>query len=98
MSCPICQKDSDPKYRPFCSRRCADVDLGKWLTGSYAIADESALDDLGEGEGVVAPGASAAPTRIEPKKENSTGDKASSQVPWEGGQQIRLAYVTGVAR
>ncbi len=37
MSCPICAKDSDPKYRPFCSRRCADVDLGRWLKGSYAI-------------------------------------------------------------
>ena len=37
MSCPICAKDSDPKYRPFCSRRCADVDLGRWLTGGYAI-------------------------------------------------------------
>lgn len=37
MSCPICAKDADAKYRPFCSRRCADVDLGKWLTGSYAI-------------------------------------------------------------
>lgn len=38
MSCPICNKKSEPKYRPFCSKRCADVDLGKWLNGSYAIA------------------------------------------------------------
>jgi endogenous inhibitor of DNA gyrase (YacG/DUF329 family) len=52
MTCPICAKESDPKYRPFCSRRCADVDLGKWLTGSYAIADESGLDAEGEGEGI----------------------------------------------
>ena len=37
MSCPICHKETDPKYRPFCSRRCADVDLGKWLTGAYVI-------------------------------------------------------------
>lgn len=37
MTCPICHKDVDPKYKPFCSRRCADVDLGRWLTGSYAI-------------------------------------------------------------
>ena len=37
MSCPICRKPPDPKYRPFCSRRCADVDLGRWLTGSYVI-------------------------------------------------------------
>lgn len=50
MGCPICTKEPDKKYRPFCSRRCADVDLGKWLTGSYAIpADDtderSAPDD-----------------------------------------------------
>jgi len=37
MTCPICKKETDPKYRPFCSRRCADVDLGRWLTESYAI-------------------------------------------------------------
>ena len=37
MTCPICHKDSAPRYRPFCSKRCADVDLGKWLTGSYAV-------------------------------------------------------------
>ncbi len=37
MTCPICQKDSAETYRPFCSRRCADVDLGKWLNGSYAV-------------------------------------------------------------
>ena len=40
MTCPICRKDSDAKYRPFCSRRCADVDLGRWLTGSYAVPAE----------------------------------------------------------
>ena len=37
MTCPICNKKTDAKYRPFCSKRCADVDLGKWLKGSYAI-------------------------------------------------------------
>lgn len=40
MSCPICAKESDAKYRPFCSRRCADVDLGRWLKGTYAIPGE----------------------------------------------------------
>ncbi len=44
MSCPMCGKDSDPKYRPFCSRRCADLDLGKWLKGGYAVP--SVDDDL----------------------------------------------------
>ncbi|AKO95833.1 MULTISPECIES: DNA gyrase inhibitor YacG [Marinovum] len=37
MSCPICAKPSDPKYRPFCSKRCADLDLAKWLSGAYAV-------------------------------------------------------------
>jgi len=37
MSCPMCKKQTDATYRPFCSKRCADIDLGKWLTGSYAI-------------------------------------------------------------
>jgi endogenous inhibitor of DNA gyrase (YacG/DUF329 family) len=40
MSCPICRKPAVQAYQPFCSRRCADVDLGRWLTGSYAIPDE----------------------------------------------------------
>jgi len=41
MSCPICGKDSDADYRPFCSRRCADVDLGRWLKGAYTIPAEA---------------------------------------------------------
>lgn len=36
-ACPICGKDSIPAYRPFCSRRCADVDLAHWLRGDYVI-------------------------------------------------------------
>ncbi len=40
MSCPICQKSTSERYRPFCSKRCADVDLGRWVTGSYAIPVE----------------------------------------------------------
>ncbi len=40
--CPICRRklpDSEEgkRYRPFCSKRCADIDLGRWLTGGYAI-------------------------------------------------------------
>ena len=35
--CPICGQASDARLRPFCSRRCADVDLGRWLKGNYAI-------------------------------------------------------------
>lgn len=37
MSCPICQRKTDPACRPFCSKRCADVDLAKWFSGSYAM-------------------------------------------------------------
>ncbi len=40
MSCPVCQKPIEKEYRPFCSKRCADVDLGRWLNGSYAIPAE----------------------------------------------------------
>lgn len=35
--CPTCGKPAIEHFRPFCSRRCADVDLGRWLKGSYAI-------------------------------------------------------------
>jgi len=38
------------QYRPFCSRRCADIDLAKWLDGSYAVpASEADQDDGREG-------------------------------------------------
>lgn len=37
MACPICDKKPDVKYKPFCSKRCADVDLGRWLNESYRI-------------------------------------------------------------
>ena len=44
MSCPICGKDTRPDYRPFCSRRCADVDLARWLNGAYAIPSDDPED------------------------------------------------------
>ena len=45
--CAICGKEQDPKYRPFCSKRCADVDLNRWLSGGYAIpaTEEDDPDD-----------------------------------------------------
>lgn len=52
MACPICDGEPDRKYRPFCSRRCADIDLAKWFNGSYAAPSqdpedvEKALDAL----------------------------------------------------
>ena len=36
-ACPICSKSPALKYKPFCSKRCADVDLARWLGGRYAI-------------------------------------------------------------
>jgi endogenous inhibitor of DNA gyrase (YacG/DUF329 family) len=35
--CPLCGKAQSPRFAPFCSRRCADLDLGRWLKGSYVI-------------------------------------------------------------
>lgn len=40
VGCPICSRPTEVQYRPFCSRRCADVDLQKWLTGAYAVPSE----------------------------------------------------------
>ena len=37
MSCPICGKPTVARFRPFCSARCADVDLAHWLRGDYRI-------------------------------------------------------------
>jgi uncharacterized protein len=45
MACPICHKDSHADYRPFCSRRCADVDLGRWLTGAYVIPADDEIPE-----------------------------------------------------
>ena len=36
--CAICGKPASAHYRPFCSKRCSDIDLARWLNGSYAIA------------------------------------------------------------
>jgi endogenous inhibitor of DNA gyrase (YacG/DUF329 family) len=47
--CPICGRQTVHDYRPFCSRRCADVDLSRWLRGSYAIPDASESEDGDEG-------------------------------------------------
>ena len=38
--CPICRKPGVREFRPFCSKRCADADLGKWFSGAYAVPGE----------------------------------------------------------
>lgn len=41
--CPVCKKSpTAAKFQPFCSARCADVDLGRWLKGNYMIPGEKA--------------------------------------------------------
>ncbi len=48
--CPICRSEAQAPYLPFCSKRCADVDLGKWFTNAYAIPG-TAHDDEAESVG-----------------------------------------------
>jgi endogenous inhibitor of DNA gyrase (YacG/DUF329 family) len=35
--CPLCGKPRAQRYRPFCSARCRDVDLGRWFDAAYAV-------------------------------------------------------------
>ena len=45
MKCPICKKElNDTKYKPFCCKRCADIDLGNWFSEKYTIAAENLND------------------------------------------------------
>jgi endogenous inhibitor of DNA gyrase (YacG/DUF329 family) len=39
-ACPICGKPLVEQYKPFCCKRCADVDLNRWFSGRYAIPAE----------------------------------------------------------
>ena len=57
--CPVCDRPSVAEHRPFCSNRCAQIDLGRWLKGGYRIPTEErppegtvpeADDDDGQGE------------------------------------------------
>jgi uncharacterized protein len=49
--CPLCAKPQSRDHRPFCSKHCADIDLGRWLKGRYAVPgapvsrDEAEQDD-----------------------------------------------------
>ena len=49
--CPVCGKPAAEATSPFCGRRCADVDLGRWFTGQYRVPaadDDEAEDDPSE--------------------------------------------------
>jgi len=47
--CPNCGEETVADYSPFCSKRCADIDLHRWLSGGYAIpaADDDGYDEDG---------------------------------------------------
>jgi endogenous inhibitor of DNA gyrase (YacG/DUF329 family) len=49
--CPICGKPTVHAVRPFCSSRCADIDLGRWVSGAYVITggQDDADEDGDEG-------------------------------------------------
>ena len=52
-SCAICGKPQQSRFAPFCSRRCSDIDLGRWLKGGYAIPgapNEEQREDQPDGE------------------------------------------------
>ena len=46
--CPICGKPATESSKPFCSERCRDVDLNRWLSGSYAIPGRKDADEDAE--------------------------------------------------
>jgi endogenous inhibitor of DNA gyrase (YacG/DUF329 family) len=47
--CPICRKPAAPRFVPFCSARCGEIDLGRWFGESYRVpagaAEELPSDD-----------------------------------------------------
>lgn len=49
-ACPICKKPEEQASRPFCSKRCANVDLSRWLKGAYAIPADEKVPDVVEDE------------------------------------------------
>jgi uncharacterized protein len=46
--CPICGKPAAARHQPFCSARCADIDLGRWLKEGYRIATEEPPEEAPE--------------------------------------------------
>jgi endogenous inhibitor of DNA gyrase (YacG/DUF329 family) len=47
--CPVCGKVGTAQYRPFCTKRCADIDLGRWLKEGYRVpAEEAPSEDESE--------------------------------------------------
>ncbi|HWB47748.1 MAG TPA: DNA gyrase inhibitor YacG [Stellaceae bacterium] len=47
-ACPICGKPTSAAHRPFCSKRCREIDLGRWLRGVYRVETDEGPDSLSE--------------------------------------------------
>lgn len=71
--CPICGKPSVQAVRPFCSARCADIDLGRWVSGAYVIT--SGGDDADE-DGAPAPDATGGTADAGPAGDTGGGGDA----------------------
>jgi endogenous inhibitor of DNA gyrase (YacG/DUF329 family) len=55
--CSVCGRPVEAEFRPFCSKRCADVDLGRWLGERYVVSEPigpqdkpETLPDEGDGD------------------------------------------------
>lgn len=50
--CPLCKKEVVAEFRPFCSRKCKNIDLNRWLSNSYVVpGDERVSNDMPTDEG-----------------------------------------------
>ena len=43
-TCPMCGKPTDARIQPFCSKRCQQLDLARWLDGSYRVPTDEPAD------------------------------------------------------
>lgn len=48
-ACPMCNKPVDAKFRPFCSKHCAALDLNRWFSGVYRLEDNESDQDSMQG-------------------------------------------------
>jgi len=46
--CPICGKPAAGRHKPFCSQRCATIDLARWITGSYRVPTDDVPEDAAQ--------------------------------------------------
>lgn len=65
--CPICGAPSEARFRPFCSHRCSDVDLSRWMRGAYAVPGRADVDE--DGDDTIAASTAGRPIRA-PEDEN----------------------------